>query len=145
MQILLFKTERYWDQRLISSRTLALSMASSRCVGEQNDASLGILTQNWQNCSILAKGFIQIIMPFDLFSSEPCFSPVTPLRFQEVHVEKKAVLLYYCIYQTQLPPAVQQCQRWPGKLSASAHRGGSGVMSILVYPCGSWPCRQFSS
>lgn len=93
MQILLFKTKQYYDQRLISSRTLALSMASSRCVGEQNRAVSGILTQNWQNCSIPAKGFIQIIMPFDLFYSESCSSLATPLRLQEAHVEKKAVLL----------------------------------------------------
>lgn len=90
MQILLFKTVQYWDQGPISSRILALSMASSRCVGEQKDALSGILTQNRQNCNIPAKGFIQIIMPFDLFYSEPCFSPVTPLRLQEAHVGKKS-------------------------------------------------------
>lgn len=54
------------DQRLISPHTLALLMANSRCLGKESDTFLAYSDSGLAVNSSLAKGFIQIIMPFDL-------------------------------------------------------------------------------
>lgn len=135
---------RFWSSKLSNIEIKGLSLLGLwLCPWPAVDALSRILTQNQQNCSIPAKGFIQIIMPFDLFYSEPCFSPVTLLRLQETHVRNKAVLLQYSIYQTQLPPAAVSEVIW--RAPCQRPQGRSCVMSILVYPCSSWPCWEFSS